>query len=178
MKYLYCLLMLGIALLPACKDDDPIVDPTAENEIKCTLNGSVFSNKFITLNDFLDTETSVGYIDSLDATQVKTIAQFNNSPVQFLLLFPNQGTGSYTYSEPTFPVTAYPAADKYFELSIGNDTLLGGLAIQQINLNISQYDSIGGRIKGTFNGVVYDYTTGSELPVTISNGQFDMERQY
>lgn len=173
------IIAIGVSCLNACKDDTLDPEPTdGENEIKYTLNGSVFNNKFVSYNDFLESATTVGYIDSINATEIKAVAQFNNSPVSFWLRFPGKNTGSFTYNEPTFPVTEYPADNKYFELTFSNDTILGGLAIKQINLNIAQYDTVGGRIKGTFNGSIYDYTSGNELLVTVSNGQFNLIRQY
>lgn len=178
MKY-FIYFSLILCLVAACKDDDPVVpDITIEDKIKCTLNGSVFSNQFISFNDFQETQTHAGYIDSIDASEIKALAQFNNSSVSFWLRFPGKIVSSYTYNEALPPTFDYPTDSKYFELKIGNDTLLGGIAIQQINLNVSQYDTIGGRIKGTFSGKVYDYTTGSEQLVDINNGQFDIKRAF
>ncbi len=177
-KIIYLFLCLCfIVSIAACKDD-PITEPEPEDEIKFVLDGSVFNNQFVSFNDFFAEQTTVGYIDSLQTTEIKTIAQFNNSPVSFWLRFPNQNTGSYTYNEPNPPQIDYPANDKYFEIKLGNDTLLGGIAIQQINLNISQYDTVGGRIKGNFEGAVYDYSTGTEALVSVENGEFDMKRQF
>ena len=178
MKYLFVLFAVALCGLSACKDDPILTPDPTDDEIKMILDGSGFDNQFISFNDFWDSQSSVGYLDSLDATEVKAIAQFNNSPVSFWLRFPGEGTGNYTYNEPIPPQLDYPAEDKYFELVIGNDTTLGGIAIQQIDLQIEQYDTIGGRIKGSFEGAVYDYSSGTETVVQISNGVFDMRRRY
>lgn len=178
MKYL-CSLFIVLCLAGACKDDPIVIDPVEiDDEVKFILDGSIFNNQFISFSDFLESQTSVGYIDSINATEVKTLAQFNNSPVSFWLRFPGKTVGLRTYNEPNPPLFDYPADNKYFEVKIGNDTILGGLAIQQINLNVLQYDTIGGRIKGTFSGVVYDYTTGIEAFVEVKNGEFDMKRKF
>ena len=180
--FLLVVSILALTLSTACKKDNTTDDnnnntdtTVVENSIKAVLNGGSFSNSFVTFNNFIETQTFAGWFPGNQISRIDALAQWSAETAEFKLYFPDTIPASYAYSEPQPPNYALPE-DLYFLLNVKN-TPLGDIAVKQVNFSVTEYGPVGGRIKGTFSGQFYAYNSnGDEYIVTVTNGQFDIER--
>lgn len=161
-------------------NDDPIdtnpddTTAVAENELTFKIVGGpdAYNGKTVFFTNFFLDETYVGVVDSINGTVIEGVALWDNKPAYLKILLPDTIAQFYKFEE-TFPPT-YPDVNKYFEINLN-----GALSLQQIaytNIKITEYGAVGGRIKGTINAKLYDYSQGFEEIVFINEGEFDFLR--
>lgn len=185
--YAWLLLLVAALGLPqvGCNrddDDDTTIDDTTtvvlENELNFRLIGGpdAIDNKTVLFSNFYTQQTNAGYNASIGGTEIEAVAQWNNTPAYLHLLLPDTLAQFYKFEEtlpPTYPT--YPTNNKYIQVQ-----LQGALPLEVIkfmNIKITEYGPVGGRIKGTLNGSFYDYTeTPAGTTVNLVEGEFDFLR--
>lgn len=145
----------------------------ADNEVTFKVNGgpSTINGKTVFFTNFFLDETHAGRVDSLNATILEAVALWDNNPVYLNIMLPDTIAKFYKFEE-TFPPT-FPTVNKQFEI------IINGFPLQQIayvNIKITEYGAVGGRIKGTINAKMYDYSQGAEAVVFINEGEFNFLR--
>lgn len=170
----------------SCKKDDDDTDTPVDtsnvvqdnSSVSFKVNGgpSSLNNKHVIFSNFFVDETFAGYDDSIQGTQIRAVALWNNSPVYLDMRLPDTIAKFYQFVEPTdLNNPSYPTINNYFELRLPG---IAPLVLPKfVNIKVTQYDAIGGRIKGTIGGTFYDYSmNGEEMLITLSEGMFDIKR--
>ncbi|RJP71476.1 MAG: hypothetical protein C4539_04970 [Ignavibacteriales bacterium] len=170
MKISYRILSLVFVfavLIAGCKKDDsnPTGTDTTGGTYSITLNGDGFSNKQVTINS-----AAGGYSTTNDVTGI-TLSCSDN--IMVTLVSPGKQTGTFNFSVDEtssdiitgllLVINAGTTSTKTYGVKSGSGTI-----------TISSYGSVGGQIKGSFTGKIYDVTSPT-TEVTIS-GSFSATR--
>ena len=87
------------------------------------------------------------------------------------IVFTGSGTGTYADINSNVSVTYYTGAGLFY---------LNDGTYSSASITVTQYDAVGGRIKGTFNAAICDLPTiivdACELNLTTFVGSFDVTR--
>lgn len=180
MKKLILILLLAAAVIPFqnCKDnttEDPT--PTPKDTTKTTVKptNTFKFNGVETYNLVWDSTLMTGYYKvsnnrtSVYITGYSSSSGTQNRKVDIILSFQGKATGTFKYL--TDPVNN-------FEITItrnGIDTKYiydNGKPSNDMIINITKYDPVGGRIKGTFSGNLANGITTA----TITAGAFEVVR--
>lgn len=156
-------------------DTPPVVINETPQEVSFIINGgTTYNNKYITFSNFNAVVTQSSFNDTTGISTVKALGQWDNLNVFMEVFFPNDTTGFYLIEEPQPPLFEIPD-DRFFRLILGSNEMY----LKYINLIITQYGKPGERIKGTFNGQMYDYSAnGNGELIYINNGKFDIIRTH
>ncbi|NUM31169.1 MAG: hypothetical protein HUU47_02455 [Bacteroidetes bacterium] len=175
MKKILFISLLALAAIPFqnCNDgggDDPQPDTTKTTKPK-PVNTFKF-NGITTYNLTWDSTTMVGqYRSTTDQTTI-TVTGFDGSKyAEFELKFPGNKIGSFKHStNPDYVnisiATGSGVTRKEYEFTTQPN--------KEMTINVTKYDPILGRIKGTFSGDLQE--AGSLATATISAGAFEVLR--
>ena len=145
---------------PVPKDTTPVVKPEPVNTFKFNWI-STYNLKWDSNNKFAN------YKASENLTTVIVEGYSSGKWASFTLKFPGNKTGTFKHS-------TVPEVDMEVETGEGvmyKDYLFSTKPGADITINITKFDGIGGRIKGTFSGDLQEST--SITTATISAGAFE-----
>ncbi|MCC6722065.1 MAG: hypothetical protein IT243_07670 [Bacteroidia bacterium] len=175
MKKILIIFLFALAAIPFqnCNqngNDDPPVDtiPVVKQE---PVNTFKF-NGITTYKLKWDSTVMIGqYRANTDQTTITVSGNDGNKHAEFELKFPGNKIGSYKYSiSPSFVnislSTGSGVTKKEYEFTTQPN--------KEMTINVTKYDPIGGRIKGTFSGDLQE--AGSLATATISAGAFEVYR--
>jgi len=170
-----------IASFGACSETTEVPPPVlapvdSSNVVSFEAHGGNedLDNKFVSFNDFNTTVTQAGYIDSLGVTEISVLGQWQDEVAYMELIFPGNELATFFLEEPQ-PPNFEPTSGEYFYLRVQGTT---DLHLKYMNVFVTEYGEIGERIKGTFNGMMYEYSTGEEQTVSVQNGTFNLLRTF
>lgn len=175
MKKLIPILLLAFAAIPFqnCSQggDDPVLIDTTKTTKPEPINTFKF-NGITTYNLKWDSTNMFGTYRSTDDMTTILVQGYSNSKyAEFTLKFPGNKIGSFKHSVTPETeievVTGTGAAYKQYVFATG--------AGKDMSINITKFDPIGGRIKGTFSGNLQ--SSGSLETATITAGAFEVRRE-
>jgi hypothetical protein len=175
MKKILLIILLAAAAIPFqnCspppEDEPPVIVDTTKTKVE-PINSFKF-NGITTYSLKWDSTNMYGsYRVGTNVTTVVCEGYANNKFAAFILKFPGNTIGSYKFStspEVNIEVTTgQNVTEKKYEFSTQPN--------KDMIINITKYDPVGGRIKGTFSGDLQ--SVNSVETATISSGTFEVRR--
>ncbi len=164
---LFLVVAILAATLPGCPSDSNTNpnDGVTNDRNKLTVNGNGFSNAV--WKGYSDESKSQAYegtsIGGVGAIVIKGLTTNSNEEFTCNLTVADAAPGTYTISA---------TAGNSFIISYGSPQLTFFAATGTVT--VTQFDTAGGRAKGTFNGTL-TALDGSGKIINVTNGTFDVQ---